>query len=328
MAPAVTTNEPPAQPALLVRGLVKRYGDVRALDGLDLEVPQGAFFGLLGPNGAGKTTTLGILTTLIPPTAGRAELLGLDVVGERRRVRAEVGVVFQESTLDPELSAREHLDLYARLYHLDSPRARVAETLEAIGLEEDADRPTRGLSGGLKRRLEIGRGLLHRPRVLFLDEPTLGLDVAARARVWEHLRALHATGRTTLVLTTHSMEEADALCETLAIVDGGRLVATGTPDALKAALGGDVVRIVLETGDGATERLAAVEGVAGVVAEAGDPETDGTAFRVTVADGPRRLADLIERVRPLGVREVTLHRPSLEHVFLHHTGHRFEERDA
>jgi ABC-2 type transport system ATP-binding protein len=311
MAPAVTTNEPPAQPALLVRGLVKRYGDVRALDGLDLEVPQGAFFGLLGPNGAGKTTTLGILTTLIPPTAGRAELLGLDVVGERRRVRAEVGVVFQESTLDPELSAREHLDLYARLYHLDSPRARVAETLEAIGLEEDADRPTRGLSGGLKRRLEIGRGLLHRPRVLFLDEPTLGLDVAARARVWEH-----------------SMEEADALCETLAIVDGGRLVATGTPDALKAALGGDVVRIVLETGDGATERLAAVEGVAGVVAEAGDPETDGTAFRVTVADGPRRLADLIERVRPLGVREVTLHRPSLEHVFLHHTGHRFEERDA
>jgi ABC-2 type transport system ATP-binding protein len=124
------------------------------------------------------------------------------------------------------------------------------------------------------------------------------------------------------------MEEADALCETLAIVDGGRLVATGTPDALKAALGGDVVRIVLETGDGATERLAAVEGVAGVVAEAGDPETDGTAFRVTVADGPRRLADLIERVRPLGVREVTLHRPSLEHVFLHHTGHRFEERDA
>jgi ABC-2 type transport system ATP-binding protein len=183
MAPAVTTNEPPAQPAVLVRGLVKHYGDVRALDGLDLEVPRGAFFGLLGPNGAGKTTTLGILTTLIPPTAGRAELLGLDVVAERRGVRAEVGVVFQESTLDPELSAREHLDLYARLYHLDSPRARVAETLEAIGLEEDADRPTRGLSGGLKRRLEIGRGLLHRPRVLFLDEPTLGLDVAARARV-------------------------------------------------------------------------------------------------------------------------------------------------
>jgi ABC-2 type transport system ATP-binding protein len=176
----------------------------------------------------------------------------------------------------------------------------------------------------MKRRLEIGRGLLHRPRVLFLDEPTLGLDVSARARIWEYLRALHASGDTTIFLTTHAMEEADELCEALAIVDGGRIVAAGSPDALKADLGGDVVRIVLERADGARELLERVAGVQEVAAEASDPAT----FRITVADGPQRLAELIERVRALGVREVTLHRPSLGHVFLHHTGHRFEEADA
>ncbi|MDH5307349.1 MAG: ATP-binding cassette domain-containing protein, partial [Myxococcales bacterium] len=245
-----------------------------------------------------------------------------DVQADRGLVRAAVGVVFQEASLDPELTAREQLDLYARLYHIEARRSRVEEILALVGLGADADRPTRQFSGGMKRRLEIGRGLLHRPRVLFLDEPTLGLDVAARARIWEHLRALHAAGDTTIFLTTHSMEEADALCEQLAIVDGGRVVAAGAPDALKAALGGDVVRIALERPDSARERLARVEGVREVAQE------PGTAFRVTVQDGPRRLAGLIECVRSCGVLEVTLHRPSLEHVFLHHTGARFEARDA
>jgi ABC-2 type transport system ATP-binding protein len=325
MPPAATTNTTPIEPAVDVRGLVKRYGDRVALDGLDLVVPHGTFFGLLGPNGAGKTTTVGVLTTLVQPTGGTARLLGWDVTGDRDAVRRAVGVVFQESTLDPELTAREHLDLCARLYHLEARRARVDEVLELTGLTgEDAERPTRQFSGGMKRRLEIGRGLLHRPSVLFLDEPTLGLDVAARARIWEHLRALHASGDTTIFLTTHAMEEADALCERLAIVDGGRVVTAGTPEALKAALGGDVVRIALERGDGARERLERIEGVQEVAAEPGD----APAFRITVADGPQRLAGLIECVRSCGVREVTLNRPSLEHVFLHHTGHTFEERDA
>jgi len=324
MASAATTNATSTEPAVDVRGLVKRYGEQLALAELDLTVPRGTFFGLLGPNGAGKTTTVGVLTTLVQPTAGVARLLGWDVIADRDRVRRAVGVVFQEATLDPELTAREHLDLYARLYHLEARRARVDEVLELIGLVGDANRPTRQFSGGMKRRLEIGRGLLHRPRVLFLDEPTLGLDVAARARIWEHLRALHAAGDTTIFLTTHAMEEADALCERLAIVDGGRVVTAGTPEALKAALGGDVVRIELERADGARERLERVEGVQEVAAEPGD----APAFRITVADGPQRLAGLIECVRSCGVREVTLHRPSLEHVFLHHTGHRFEEADA
>jgi len=173
----------------------------------------------------------------------------------------------------------------------------------------------------MKRRLELARGLLHRPRVLFLDEPTLGLDVAARAAVWERLRALHASGEVTIFLTTHSMEEADALCEEIAIVDRGRLVTRGAPSALKAALGGDVVRLALGRPQGAAEALARVPGVARV-----EPEADDTQerLRVTVAEGPRRLAQLLEVARPFEVLEVELHRPSLEHVFLHHTGRAFE----
>jgi ABC-2 type transport system ATP-binding protein len=194
--------------------------------------------------------------------------------------------------------------------------------LALIGLEGDADRPVRGFSGGMKRRLEIGRGLLHEPRVLFLDEPTLGLDVASRAQLWDHLRALRTRGGTTLFLTTHYLEEADALCDRIAIVDRGRIVAEGAPEALKASLGGDVVRLALER-EGAGPRLEAQPGVAEVAREA-DGVAGAETWRVTVSDGPRRLAGLLDAVRDYGVVEVTLHRPSLEHVFLHHTGHRFE----
>jgi len=307
--------------AIEVRGLVKRFGRVEALRGLDLRVPQGVCFGMLGPNGAGKTTSVGILTTLLRPDAGEARLLGRDVVADRSRVRRDVGVVFQESTLDPELTPREHLDLYGRLYRLPERRRRVDAMLDLVGLGDRADECVRGLSGGLKRRLEIARGLLHAPRVLFLDEPTLGLDVAARAAVWRHLRALRDAGDTTLFLTTHSMEEADSLCEEIAIIDGGRRVAGGAPEALKAALGGDVVRLWLERAEGAGERLRQAEGVRAVAVDAGE---GGCELRVTVADGPRRLVQLIEAARPFGVREVAMQRPTLEHVFLHHTGHAFE----
>jgi ABC-2 type transport system ATP-binding protein len=323
MAPLATT------PAVEAVGIRRRFGDRVALDGLDLAVPEGACFALLGPNGAGKTTAIGILTTLLRPSAGAARLCGLDVVAECHAVRRAVGLVFQESTLDPDLTPREHLDLYARLYHLARPRARAGEVLELVGLAADADRPARQLSGGLRRRLEIGRGLLHRPRVLFLDEPTLGLDVMARAAIWEHLRELRRSGATTLFLTTHHLEEADALCDEIAILDRGRAVAAGRPEALKAALGGDVVRILLARPEDAQARLEAVEGVRRVAREDGAPApgAEGVAFRVTLPDGPRRLPALLEATRACGVLEVALSRPSLEHVFLHHTGHRFAEAD-
>ena len=321
MTPGPTTSD-----AIEVQELRKCFGDREALRGLDLRVREGTCFGLLGPNGAGKTTCMGILTTLLRPDSGHARVLGLDVVQERARVRAQLGVVFQESSLDPELTPREHLRLYARLYHLDRPRQRADAMLERMQLEDEADRLVGALSGGMKRRLEIGRGVLHAPRLLFLDEPTTGLDVAARARVWQQLRELHAQGDTTLFLTTHSMEEAEALCEELAIVDGGERVASGSPEALKAALGGDVVRLVVAETDISPERFEGVEGVVGVARS--DASQGGSVFRVTVRDGPRRLAALVEAARDLGIEEVTLHRPSLEHVFLHHTGHGFEEQDG
>ena len=314
-----------ATPGIEIQGLRKRYGDRDALQGVDLSVPRGAFFGMLGPNGAGKTTLVGILTTLLDPSEGSACILGHDVVADRASVRRLVGVVFQDSTLDPELTAREHLVLYARLYRLDAVRDRAEAMLARLDLGDHADEPVRQLSGGMKRRLEIGRGVLHEPSLLFLDEPTTGLDVSARAAVWQLLRELRSSGETTLFLTTHSMEEADALCESLAIMDAGQIVTTGTPEALKAALGGDVARLVVERGEGVAERLSAVEAVSEVIAE---PQGDEFAFRVTVRDGPRRLPALLDSVRDFGVTEVTLHRPSLEDVFLHHTGARFEERDA
>ena len=312
------TTQPPAIDAT---GLSKRFDDTTAVDGLDLTVAAGSFFGLLGPNGAGKTTTVGLLTTLVAPSEGSARVLGRDVVTEAAAVRRDVGLVFQESTLDPELTAREHLDLFARLYHLADRTPRVKEMLSLVGLADVADRPTRGFSGGMKRRLEIARGLLHEPRLLFLDEPTLGLDVAARAQVWDHLKTLRQRGGVTIFMTTHSMEEADALCERVAILDRGRVVVEGTPEALKASLGGDAVCLDLERAGDAAACLSRQEGVRGVVRENdGEPAR----FRVTVSDGPRRLAALVDAARPFGIREVTLHRPSLEHVFLHHTGHAFE----
>jgi len=313
-----------SEDAIVARGLVKRFGSVAALDGLSLRVARGSCFGLLGPNGAGKTTTVSILATLARADEGSASVLGRDVVRERAGVRRELGLVFQEPTLDPELAAREQLDLHGRLYHLESRRARVGEALALAGLEADADRPVRGFSGGMKRRLELVRGLLHRPRILFLDEPTLGLDVAARAGIWEELRRLRRTGDLTLFLTTHSMEEADALCDGLAIVDRGRVVAEGSPEGLKAALGGDVVVLSLERAEKKEEVRAQLGALSGVTRVTHEDVGGAGVFRIVVANGPQRLPELLYAARPFGVREVQLHRPTLEHVFLHHTGHPFE----
>ncbi len=324
MPPAATTRVP----ALETCGLEKRYGSVHALAGLDLRVSQGACYGLLGPNGAGKTTTVSILTSQTRPTAGGAHVLGRDVVAERGAVRGLVGIVFQEPTLDRELTGREQLDLHARLYHLPERRRRVAESLAWLGLERDADRPVRQLSGGLRRRLEIGRGLLHQPRVLFLDEPTVGLDVAARLAVWDHLRRVHAEGGTTLFLTTHSMQEADTLCGRIGILDRGRLVTEGEPEALKAALGGDRVALELERGEGVEAALGAVPGVIRVVPEPAPAGRGPVRVAIVTRDGPQRLPALLEAARPLGIRAVELRRPTLEHVFLHHTGHPFEPEQA
>ncbi len=235
---------------ITVRGLVKRFGPVEAVKGIDLDVHRGEIFGFLGPNGAGKSTTISVLCTLVEATAGSAMVAGKDVAREPQQVRARIGLVFQDPSLDNQLTARENLNFHAMAYGI--PRAERAERIrsafEMVDLTERADSLVLTYSGGMKRRLEIARGVLHYPEVLFLDEPTIGLDPQTRARVWEHLREVRQRTGTTIFMTTHYMEEAE-WCDRIAIIDNGRIVALGSPDELKDQMGGDVV--VVTTADNA-----------------------------------------------------------------------------
>jgi ABC-2 type transport system ATP-binding protein len=231
-----------ATPAIDAAGLLRRFGEVTAVDGIDLQVAAGEVFGLLGPNGAGKTTTIKMLITILPPTAGSARVAGHDVIREPAAVRRAIGYVPQLLSADGALTGRENLDLSARLYHLPGPlrRERIEDALGRMDLEEAADRLVRTYSGGMIRRLELAQAMLHDPVVLFLDEPTVGLDPVARTAVWEHVRRMRTDASdtaTTVVLTTHYMEEADALCDRVAVMHRGRIVAVGTPAELKAQVG-------------------------------------------------------------------------------------------
>src|SRR5512132_2083143 len=251
--------------AVEANALTKTYPpDVRALDGLSLAVPAGTIFGLLGPNGAGKSTTVRILTTLSRPDGGSARVAGLDVLAEPVRVRHAIGVVAQRHGLDPEATGRENLTLQGESHAITGAdlRGRVAEALERFGLVDAADRPAKTYSGGMQRRLDLAMGLIHRPRVLFLDEPTTGLDPEARADIWHEIERLARDERMTILLTTHYLEEADRLASQLAIVDRGRIVAEGTPDELKSELRGDTIQVELADGDGLAA-CAALEGMPG-----------------------------------------------------------------
>ncbi len=237
-------EEPPAdrgEAVITARGLVKRHGDLVAVAGVDLRVRRGEIFGFLGPNGAGKSTTISVLCTLAAPTAGTAIVAGHDVATDPDEVRARVGLVFQDPSLDDQLTARENLMFHARVYGVPraARRQRIDMCLQTVGLADRAGAPVKTFSGGMKRRLEVARGILHAPEVLFLDEPTLGLDPQTRARVWDHLREVRALAGATIFMTTHYMEEAE-WCDRIAVIDHGRIVAQGTPEQLKARVGGDV----------------------------------------------------------------------------------------
>jgi ABC-2 type transport system ATP-binding protein len=313
--------------AISTKGLVKRFGeDVLALDGIDLSIPPNCIYGLLGPNGAGKTTTISILTTLIKPTAGEARVLGLDVVSQAGAVRRRVGVTFQEMVLDDELTGRQVLDYHGRLYGMDGVRRRrkIAELLALVELEDAADRKAKTFSGGMKRRLELARALTTEPEVLFLDEPTLGLDPQTRARVWDYLRALKESRGMTLLLTTHYMDEANELADIVGIIDRGNVVAEGTPAELIEGMGADTIRV---TGRGDRDRF--VESIR-ALPFVETINTGEAAIQIGVDSGSRRLVEIISQVTDSGffVEDIAVAKPTLADVFLKVTGRRLRDNDS
>lgn len=310
--------------AIEVSGLVHRFGGTEALRGVSFTVDSGEVFGLLGPNGAGKTTTIRVLLTLLRPMAGRATVAGLDAVADADAVRRSVGWVPQERAVDPLLTARENLRFAAGLYHLPArrARARASELLALVGLAADADRLVRGFSGGMRRRLELAMGLVHQPSVLFLDEPTLGLDIAARRAVWQHIEQIRRSGRT-ILLTTHYLDEADSLCDRVAIIDNGRISAIGTPLELKRAYGQDTLCVDLaQPAADLVARVRSHQSVSRV-------RDYGRTMEADVDDLVAVTRFVLDECGRLGVepRDLWGRRASLDQVFLGLTGRTFSQAD-
>ena len=311
--------------AVDVRGLTKRFGDFTAVNEISFSVKEGEIFGLLGPNGAGKSTLIRMMTTLLPPTSGTATVGGFDIVKQSDQVRRTIGVIPQALTSDPELSVEENLIIFARLYGVPRERRKrlITELLEAVQLTEWRDKPVKNLSGGMRRRVEIARGLVHEPRIFFLDEPTTGLDPVSRTAVWEMLHRIKTARDLTVILTTHYMDEADKLCDRIAIVDHGKLVALDSPLNLKASIPG---RNFIEASFGGEpddwrarlQRLPAVDSVSG----------EGNVVRIASNNGPLTTTALIAAAAEsdVAVRSLAVHSTTLDDVFVHFTGR--DLRDA
>jgi ABC-2 type transport system ATP-binding protein len=313
----MTSTSPPA---IEVDELGKRYGDLAAVDGVSFTVPPGEVFGFLGPNGAGKSTTINMLCTLAKPTSGAARVSGFDVVAERDSVRRHIGLVFQDSTLDNQLTADQNLRLHAELYGIDPAviPTRMQQMLEMVDLADRRDQPVITFSGGMRRRLEIARGLLHSPRVLFLDEPTIGLDPQTRSSIWRYIRALQEREGTTIFMTTHYMDEAE-FCDRIAIMDRGEIVVLDTPEALKASVGED--RVVIGTADDEAALSALRErfGIEASVAEG------AVTFHVASGEAfvPRLFAEL-----DVPITSVAVSRPTLDDVFMRWTGSTIRDAES
>ncbi|HLF99616.1 MAG TPA: ATP-binding cassette domain-containing protein [Acidimicrobiia bacterium] len=323
MAPAPTTSAQTSvqrDVAVDVRELGKRFGEFTAVDGVSFSVDPGELFGFLGPNGAGKTTTISMLCTLLAPTSGTAVVAGHDIVRDPHGVRTNIGLVFQETTLDDLLTAEQNLRFHGVLYGVPEAEVvrRMAPLLEMVGLADRADQRVQMYSGGMKRRLEIARGLLHAPRVLFLDEPTIGLDPQTRAHIWEYVDTLRHREATTMFLTTHYMDEAER-CDRIAIIDNGRIVAIDTPASLKASVGADTVEVTAADAGSLRDQIASSLQVAGEV-------TPDGLVRFLVPEGASFVPRIFEH--GTGIESVNVRRPTLDDVFIKYTGHAIRDAEA
>jgi ABC-2 type transport system ATP-binding protein len=311
--------------AIVVEGLERAFDEVLAVQGIDLEVDEGEIYGFLGPNGAGKTTTVRMLTTLLLPTGGRASVAGHDVVSEARDVRGSIGVALQEAALDPLMTGRELIRLQATLQGIPPAegRRRADSLLERVDLADAADRRVGGYSGGMQRRLDLAAALVHEPQVLFLDEPTTGLDPVSRKTIWEEVRALNDAG-TTVFLTTQYLEEADQLADRVAIIDRGQIVAEGTPESLKTSIGNPHIRLQVEEGS--------IEEAERISAEIGTllPRADGRTILVEVAGGAAEIPSVVRALDDAGIEvgALELVQPTLDDVFVAKTGKHLEEEDS
>ncbi|MDD3246992.1 MAG: ATP-binding cassette domain-containing protein [Methanosarcina sp.] len=312
--------------AIIIKELTKKFGEFTAVDSVSFSVEPGELFGLLGPNGAGKTTILNMLTTLLLPTAGDAEIAGYDLRRDPGEVRNSIGIIFQDPSLDIGLTGRENLEFHAMMYNIgsDERKKRIREVLDVVGLADKADILVENYSGGMKRRLEIARGLIHYPKVLFLDEPTLGLDAQTRRSIWGHIRNLNRNYGTSVILTTHYMEEADYLCDRIAIIDHGKIIALDTPSGLKNCLRGDCVSLTIE---GRVELIAAALGEKEWVKEI---VPNGKTLDVILSDYGKNIPYIFQTAGNLGIgiSSINFSKPSLEDVFLRLTGSIIREQEG
>jgi ABC-2 type transport system ATP-binding protein len=322
---AKTKSQRKPRDAIVVKDLSRHYGSLKAVDSVNLRITEREVFGLLGPNGAGKTTLISMLVTMRKPTSGNASVNGFDIAKQPDAVRKSIGIVFQDPSLDDELTALENMEMHCAMFGVPKKerRARTGEVLELVGLENNARSLVKTFSGGMKRRLEIARGLVHKPEVLFLDEPTLGLDPQTRAGIWNYIKRLNSGGRVTIILTTHYMDEADAVCDRVAIMDGGKIIALGTPNNLKNALGGDVISIKCKGPGECAKKLSRLGWVKSVVMHNGFLD-------VRVERGEEKIPKILRIADEAGtdVESVSLRKPSLDDVFLHYTGRSIREQEA
>ncbi|MGA2141438.1 MAG: ATP-binding cassette domain-containing protein [Brevinematales bacterium] len=313
--------------AVNVENLSRKFKDVLAVDNISFNVKAGELFGFLGPNGAGKTTTINMLSTLIRPGSGDARVMGFDIRKQRDQVRKSIGVVFQEPALDSRLTGRENLEFHAMMYSMKKSdrMARIKEVLELVELTNKAGKKVETYSGGMKRRLEIARGLMHRPEILFLDEPTIGLDSQTRRHIWDYIKKLNRETGITMMLTTHYMEEADYLCDRILIIDYGKIVALDTPSNLKNILGGDVVDLEIKGANGSCAPLAQEFEKLEWIKTVKEHECS---LSLTMNSGETRIPQLVSIAagRNIEISSINLHKPSLDDVFIHFTGKTIREQ--